>query len=102
MRSKPGLTTRDHQVLQTRTLYGNEKKSLAYVMGIMNMILHGIETPNIVHTNTLTENLADIQEKDRYDVVLANPPFGGKERKEVQHAKNFSKGWRKKASAANR
>ena len=50
----------------------------------MNMILHGIEAPNIVHTNTLTENLADIQEKDRYDVVLANPPFGGKERTEVQ------------------
>jgi type I restriction enzyme M protein len=50
----------------------------------MNMILHGIEAPNIIHTNTLAENLADIQEKDRYDVMLANPPFGGKERKEVQ------------------
>ena len=50
----------------------------------MNMILHGIEAPNIVHTNTLTENLADIQEKDCSDVVLANPPFGEKERKEVQ------------------
>ncbi len=36
------------------------------------------EAPNIVYTNTLTENLADIQERDRYDVVLANPPFGGK------------------------
>jgi type I restriction enzyme M protein len=50
----------------------------------MNMILHGIEAPNIVHTNTLAENLADIQDKDRYDIVLANPPFGGKERKEIQ------------------
>src|SRR5678809_203550 len=50
----------------------------------MNMILHGIDTPNIIHTNTLSENLADIQEKDRYDIVLANPPFGGKERGEVQ------------------
>jgi len=50
----------------------------------MNMILHGIEAPNIIHTNTLTENLADIQEKDRYNIVMANPPFGGKERKEVQ------------------
>jgi len=50
----------------------------------MNMILHGVEAPNILHTNTLAENLADIQEKDRYDVVLANPPFGGKERAEVQ------------------
>jgi type I restriction enzyme M protein len=50
----------------------------------MNMILHGVEAPNIIHTNTLAENLSDIQEKDRYDVVLANPPFGGKERAEVQ------------------
>ena len=50
----------------------------------MNMILHGVEAPNIVHTNTLAENLADIQEKDRYDIILANPPFGGKERVEVQ------------------
>jgi len=78
------LTTTDMEILQTRTFYGKEKKSLAYVIAIMNMILHGIDAPNILHTNTLTENLADIQEKDRYDVVLANPPFGGKERKEVQ------------------
>ncbi len=78
------LTTSQLKTLQTRTFYGKEKKSLAYVIAIMNMILHGIETPNIVHTNSLTENLADIQQKERYDIVLANPPFGGKERKEVQ------------------
>ena len=82
--AKPGLTTKDVKTLQERTFYGKEKKSLAYVIAIMNMILHGIEAPNIIHTNTLTENLADIQEKDRVDVVMANPPFGGKERKEVQ------------------
>ena len=74
----------DLQTLQSRTFFAKEKKSLAYVIGIMNMILHGIEAPNIIHTNTLAENLADIQEKDRYNVVLANPPFGGGERKEVQ------------------
>src|SRR5881396_46273 len=84
MKEKGKLTTKDLTTLQTRTFYGKEKKSLAYVIAIMNMILHGLEAPNIIHTNTLTENLADIQEKDRYDVVLANPPFGGKERKEVQ------------------
>ena len=78
------LTTKDLTTLQTKTFFGKEKKSLAYVIAIMNMILHGIEAPNIIHTNTLSENLADIQEKDRYDVVLANPPFGGKERPEVQ------------------
>jgi len=82
--SHPKRTTAQDRILQERTFYGKEKKSLAYVIGIMNMILHGIEAPNILHTNTLTENLADIQDKDRFDVVLANPPFGGKERKEVQ------------------
>jgi type I restriction enzyme M protein len=84
MQSRPGLTTAQLKTLQERTFYGKEKKSLAYVMAIMNMILHGIDAPNIIHTNTLAENLADIQEKDRYNVILANPPFGGKERKEVQ------------------
>jgi type I restriction enzyme M protein len=84
MKTKQDLTTDELNILQTHTFYGKEKKSLAYVIAIMNMILHGIEAPNITHTNTLAENLADIQGKDRYDVILANPPFGGKERKEVQ------------------
>jgi type I restriction enzyme M protein len=74
----------DLETLQKRTFYGKEKKSLAYVIGIMNMILHGIEAPHIVHTNTLGENINDIQARDRFDVILANPPFGDKERKEVQ------------------
>ena len=81
---KGNLTTSQLQTLQTRTFFGKEKKSLAYVIAIMNMILHGIDAPNIIHTNTLAENISDIQDKDRFDVILANPPFGGKERKEVQ------------------
>lgn len=81
---RDNLSAAEWDTLQRRTLYGQEKKSLAYVLGVMNMILHGIETPSIRHTNTLTENVMDIQEKDRHDIVLANPPFGGGERKEVQ------------------
>ncbi|GAB5419139.1 MAG: N-6 DNA methylase [Crocinitomicaceae bacterium] len=77
-------TTDNLKTLQEETLFGKEKKNLAYVIGIMNMILHGIEAPNIIHINTLGENIRDIQEKNRYHVILANPPFGGKERKEVQ------------------
>ena len=84
LKTSKKLSTRDLETLQKNTFYGKEKKSLAYVIGIMNMILHGIEAPNIIHTNTLAENIADIQEKNRYDVILANPPFGGKERAEVQ------------------
>lgn len=83
-KGKEKLTTKDISTLQKKTFYGKEKKSLAYIIGTMNMILHGVEAPNIVHTNTLAENLSDIQEKDRYDIILANPPFGGKERAEVQ------------------
>ena len=82
--TNPQRTVAEDKILQENTFFGKEKKSLAYVIAIMNMILHGIDAPNILHTNTLSENLADIQDKDRYDVILANPPFGGKERKEVQ------------------
>ncbi len=83
-KTHPQRTTAQDRTLQERTFYGKEKKSLAYVIAIMNMILHGIEAPNIIHTNTLAENLADVQAKDQYDVALGNPPFGGKERPEVQ------------------
>jgi type I restriction-modification system DNA methylase subunit len=57
------LTTSDVATLQKNTFYGKEKKSLAYIIGTMNMILHGIDAPNLIHTNTLGENIADIQEK---------------------------------------
>lgn len=77
-------TTSNLTTLQDNTLYGKEKKNLAYIIGTMNMILHGVEAPNITHTNTLGDSIRDIQEKDRYHIILANPPFGGKERPEVQ------------------
>lgn len=78
------LTSSQMATLQNKTFYGKEIKSLAYIIGIMNMILHGIEVPNIRHTNTLAENINDIQEKDRFDIILANPPFGAKIGTELQ------------------
>ncbi len=78
------LSSEENMILQKSTFYGKEIKSLAYIIGTMNMILHGIEAPNIIHTNTLAENNADIQEKDRFDIILANPPFGGNIRSEIQ------------------
>ncbi|WP_416915634.1 MAG: N-6 DNA methylase [Roseicyclus sp.] len=82
--SSDDLNASQWETLQRDTFFGQEKKSLAYIIGIMNMVLHGIEAPNIVHTNSLNENVMDIQEKDRHDIILANPPFGGGERREVQ------------------
>ena len=84
LRTSKELTVKEFETLQRNTFFGKEKKSLAYIIGVMNMILHGIEAPNIIHTNTLSENISDIQEKDKVNVVLANPPFGGNEREEVQ------------------
>tara|TARA_R110002110_G_scaffold376568_2_gene586755 strand:+ start:265757 stop:267208 length:1452 start_codon:yes stop_codon:yes gene_type:complete len=78
------LSASDYETLQSDTFFGQEKKSLAYIIGIMNMVLHGIEAPNIVHTNSLNENVMDIQDSDQHDIILANPPFGGGERREVQ------------------
>ena len=78
------LTTTELKNLQNKTFYGAEKKTLAYIIGIMNMILHGIESPNIIHQNTLETNIQEIQNKDRVDVILANPPFGGKEKANIQ------------------
>ena len=77
-------TVEDKQILQKSTFYGKEKKGLAYIIGIMNMIFHGVEAPNIMHTNTLAEDLMQISQRDRKDVILANPPFGGKERSAIQ------------------
>ena len=78
------LSSKQMEILQTKTFYGKEIKSLAYIIGIMNMILHGIEAPNIRHMDTLSENINDIQEKDRYSIILANPPFGAGIGREVQ------------------
>lgn len=84
VRNSKSLTTSELKKLQTKTFYGAEKKTLAYILGIMNMILHGIDSPNIVHKNTLEENILEIQESQKVNVVLANPPFGGKEKSQIQ------------------
>ena len=62
---KENRSTKADEILQKKTFYGKEKKGIAYIIGTMNMILHGIESPNIEHINTLSENIRDIQEKDR-------------------------------------
>ena len=80
------LTLSGEQVhfLQTEALSGVEKTPLSYAMGVMNMILHGVEAPNIRKENTLNRDIRQIQETDRFDVILANPPFGGKENDSIQ------------------
>ena len=84
MHVKPGITSSEEATLQLKTFYGKELKGLAYIIAMMNMILHGVQSPNIIRTNTLTENLSNITPTEQKNVILANPPFGGSEREEVQ------------------
>ncbi len=72
------------ELLKKHTFFGNEKTPLAYIMWVMNMILHWISNPNITKRNTLTSDIRQIQEKDRYDIILANPPFWWKEKDIIQ------------------
>jgi len=78
------LTVDDYETLQKHTFHGYEKKPLPYLIGVMNCILHGILTPNIVRKNTLEEDIRNISEADRFEVILTNPPFGGKENRQIQ------------------
>lgn len=77
------ITTRDEKALQTATFTGQEKKPLPYLLGCMNMILHGVLTPALTRKNTLGDNVRSFTEKDRFDVILTNPPFGGTEHESV-------------------
>ena len=72
------------EFLQTQAFLGKEKKGLPFIIANMHMIFNGIKSPHIVRTNTLSRNVMEIQEKDRVDVILANPPFGAKENESVQ------------------
>lgn len=78
------LSTSDMEFLQTKALLGKEKKGLPFIIANMHLIFNGIKFPNIVRANTLSKNIMEIQEKDKVDIILANPPFGGKENEAVQ------------------
>ena len=69
----------DLEKLQIRTLYGIEKKPMPYLLGMMNLLLHEIDKPNIARTNTLAKPLREISVDGQYDIIMTNPPFGGEE-----------------------
>lgn len=82
------LTKEDHDILQYFTYYGQEKKPLPALIGTMNMIMHGVLTPNISRVNTLEkEDIRTLSPEKGYSVILTNPPFGGKEGPHIQ--RNF-------------
>jgi type I restriction enzyme M protein len=77
-------TAADRKTLQTNTLHGIEKKPMPYLLGMMNLLLHGLESPNLRRDNSLRRPLKEISDRDRFDVIITNPPFGGEEEKGIQ------------------
>lgn len=77
-------TAEDERMLQNGSLWGVEKKPLPFLLGTMNLLLHGVETPNISRDNALRKPLNEIGEKDRFEVIVTNPPFGGEEEAGIQ------------------
>jgi type I restriction enzyme M protein len=82
--SKQVKTVTDRKVLQERSLLGFEPKPLPYLLCQMNLLLHGLDSPQIDPGNALRLKLTDIGERDRVDVILTNPPFGGEEERGIQ------------------
>ena len=76
-------TAEDHHRLQHETLFGIEAKPLPYLLCQMNLLLHGVESPNIDPLNALRFPLREIGDKDRVDVIMTNPPFGGEEERGI-------------------
>ncbi|MBX6364077.1 MAG: N-6 DNA methylase [Gemmatimonadetes bacterium] len=77
-------TVEDRRILQSRSILGCEPKPLPFLLAQMNLLLHGLDSPQIDHGNALRFRLSEIGEKDRVDVILTNPPFGGEEEKGIQ------------------
>lgn len=77
-------TTRDRQVLHTRSIFGKEAKPLPYLLCEMNLLLHGMESPQIDYENSLAVKVTEIGDRDRVDVILTNPPFGGEEEASIK------------------
>ena len=81
---KPQIKTVEDREEYNKSIYGIEKKPLPYLLAITNMLLHDIDSPQIFHGNSLERNVREYRESDKFDIVLMNPPYGGKENESVK------------------
>ena len=79
------IKTPDDQALWNNSVYGIEKKQFPYMLCITNLLLHGLDVPQVFHDNSLLHDVLDYTEKDQFDVILMNPPYGGSEKKDVKN-----------------
>lgn len=80
----PSIKTTDDQAEYDSSIFGIEKKQFPYMLCITNMLLHGLDVPQIYHDNSLLRDVLDYTEEDQFDVILMNPPYGGNEKADVK------------------
>ncbi|MDP9190487.1 MAG: type I restriction-modification system subunit M [Acidobacteriota bacterium] len=78
-------TVEDRSILQERSIYGQEAKPLPYLLAQMNLLLHGMDYPRISYGNSLAQRITEIGDRERVDVILTNPPFGGEEEQGIKN-----------------
>ena len=82
---EPQIKDIQDQAAYDHSIYGIEKKQFPYILCMTNMLLHGLDIPNVFHDNSLTRDVLDYTEEDQYDVILMNPPYGGSEKQDVKN-----------------
>ena len=83
------VKTAEDRELYKDSIFGIEKKALPYMLCVTNMLLHDVDSPNIIHGNSFDRNVREYSEDEKYDVVIMNPPYGGSEKKTVQNKKTI-------------
>ncbi len=78
------VTTAEDREAYARSVFGIEKKQFPYMLCVTNLLLHDIESPRLLHDNSLTKDVLNYTDDDRFDVVLMNPPYGGNEKNDVK------------------
>lgn len=79
------VDTPEDREIYKNSVFGIEKKALPYMLCVTNMLLHDIDSPDIIHGNSFDKNVREYKEEDKFDVVIMNPPYGGSEKKTVQN-----------------
>ncbi len=79
------IETVDDQKAYSNSIFGIEKKQFPYMLCITNMLLHGLDVPRVYHDNSLLKDVLDYTERDQFDVILMNPPYGGSEKADVKN-----------------
>ena len=78
------VSTAEERELYSQSIYGIEKKQFPYMLCVTNMLLHNVESPKVMHDNSLTKDVLNYTDDDKFDVILMNPPYGGNEKNDVK------------------